>query len=519
MSEGLFISGIQEKFPAELLKGRIEIEGNVIGCLFQDLLLLDEIDLSSDKFVSKDGRFYYGMIRVLRDKGYSSLDEVTILSSLPDDVIGRYEDIGGWESIQHQMDIINLKNFDTYIDNLFRENILLNMCKDGFNLLNPIDVNGKMKQPLQILRKLSADDASEWYISRMSTYGTGYSSKILEEEELELDDQFFKDCEEGVENGIPFGQCGEDTEGETVYVYPRLSNQMNGLLEGSLTMIGGYSSIGKSTYVIGIFMSLLESGRKILIISNEEKASRYKSKFVMWILAMKFKYYSLTKKKLQSGQVTEEDKKYLRLVQKYWDEHCRGRISFIKVADADMSIVKKKIREYVLRNGYDTFFYDTFKLDFNTAGENRTDLSLVNDSRELDALTKKYDIIGIASLQLAEWTKGKLFLDASVLASSKQIKEVLEGLVLMRTAYPEELDPDNKKFYCNPFTRKKVNDKWVEEKYVPDQTKVWRILFVEKTRSGNNSSDTGVAYLLKFDGEHSVFREVAQCRPKHGEIK
>ena len=42
---------------------------------------------------------------------------------------------------------------------------------------------------------------------------------------------------------------------------------------------------------------------------------------------------------------------------------------------------------------------------------------------------------------------------------------------------------------------------------------------MEKCRSGNNSSDTGVGYILKFDGDHAIFREVAQARFKHGEIK
>jgi hypothetical protein len=183
-----------------------------------------------------------------------------------------------------------------------------------------------------------------------------------------------------------------------------------------------------------------------------------------------------------------------------------------------MSTVKKKIRENVLRYGYDTVLYDTFKLDFDSAGNTRQDLSLIKDSRELDALCKKYNIIGLASLQLAINTIGKLFLDSSVLSNSKQIKEVLEGLYLMRNVYDEELDPKSK-YYCKPFRLKKVNDKWIEEEYQPDRNAVWRMIFPDKTRSGANSSDTGVAYLLKFSGDHAIFREVAQCRPRHGEIR
>ena len=89
---------------------------------------------------------------------------------------------------------------------------------------------------------------------------------------------------------------------------------------------------------------------------------------------------------------------------------------------------------------------------------------------------------------------------------------------MMRTLYTEELDEKNK-FYCRPFRLKKANDKWIEEEYKPDPNGVYRALFVEKCRSGNNSSDTGIGYILKFDGDHAIFREVAQAKFKHGEIK
>ena len=66
---------------------------------------------------------------------------------------------------------------------------------------------------------------------------------------------------------------------------------------------------------------------------------------------------------------------------------------------------------------------------------------------------------------------------------------------------------------------KKVNDKWIEEEYKPDRNAVWRALFVEMTRSGANSSDPGIGFLLNFDGDHCIFREVSQARFKHGEIR
>ena len=501
-----------------MLKGRIETEGNVISCFFKDMLLIDDTTFEQKDFVTADGLFYFSMLNQLRNKGFYSLDEVTILSNLSQDAIDKYEDMGGWDSIQHQIDIINTQNFDTYIDILYRENILLHMHSDGFNLLREIDVNGKKIIPLKLFRKMTAEEVTDWYDARISSYGTGYSRKVLEEEEIDFDDEFIESCQEGEENGVPFDIAGYDINGDEINCFPFLSRQIMGLLEGTFTMMGGFSSVGKSSWWVTVLMSLLFYDRKILIISNEESVKKFKVKFMIWLLGKRNRYFKLTKKKMTSGDINAESRDQLTQVQKFWRENYKGRVKFISINDADMRVVKKKIRENVLRYGYDCVLYDTFKIQESDFEGTRQDLSLVRDSRELDKIAKKYNIIMLASVQLAERLKGKLFLDSSVLSNSKQIKEILENLFLMRTVYDEELDEKNK-FYCRPFRLKKVNDKWIEEEYAPDRNAVYRALFVEKTRNGNNSSDTGVAYLLKFDGDHCIFREVAQARFKHGEIK
>lgn len=482
------------------------------------MLLLDDLELKKEDFITNDGRFYFGLLTQLRKKGFYSLDEITILSNMNDEVIERYEACGGWESIQHQIDIINDKNFDTYIDILYRENIMLHMYDDGIDLLHTVDVNGKKVVLLKLFRKMDADSVQDWWDARIASYGTGYSSKILEEEEIDFDDEFIDNCEEGLENGVPFDIAGYDVNGEEINCFPFLTRQTMGLLEGTLTMLAGFSSAGKSTWFVTVIMALLFHGRKVLIISNEERVKKFKAKFMVWLLGKRNRYFKLSKSKFLSGDINEESRKQLADVQKFWRENYKGKLKFISIADADMSVVKKKIRENALRYGYDTVLYDTFKIQEKDFSGQRQDLALVRDSRELDKIGKKYNLIMLASVQLAEYMRGKLFLDSSVLSNSKQIKEILEGLFLMRTVYDEELD-EKSKYYCHPFRLKKVDDKWIEEEYKPDRNAVWRILFVEKTRNGRNSSDTGIAYLLKYDGDHCIFRETCQCRPKHGEIK
>ena len=513
-----FITGVKEKYPAALLKGRIEAEGNVISCFFKDMLLLDDTTFEQKDFITVDGLFYFSMLKNLRKKGFYSLDEITILSNMNEDVIGRYEDCGGWEAIQHQIDIINVQNFDTYIDILYRENILLHMHDDGFNLLKEIMVNGRPVVPLKLFRKMTAEEVTDWYDARINSYGTGYSSKILEEEEIDFDDEFIESCAEGEENGVPFDIAGYDVNGEEINCFPFLSGQTMGLLEGTFSMMGGYSSCGKSSWYVTIIMALLHYDRKILIISNEESVKKFKIKFMVWLLGKHNRYFKLTKKKMTAGNISQEDKEQLTSVQKFWRENYKGRVKFIAIDDANMSVVKKKIRENVLRHGYDTVLYDTFKMQEADMSNARQDLALIRDSRDLHKLAKKYNLIMLASVQLSESTRGQLFLSSMNTSNSRQLKEILENYFLMRNMYPEEFD-EKSKYYCRPFRLKKVNDKWIEEEYKVDPSGVYRCLFVEKARNGANSQDNGKAYILKYDGDHSIFREIAQCYPKHGEIR
>lgn len=514
-----FLSGVEQKYPAQLLDIRLSVEGNVISCLFKDMLLLDENVFNKNMFITRDGFFYYQMLAALRDKGFYSLDEVTIMSNFGDDFMKKFDDLGGFESVQHMADIISIENFDVYYDDLVRENMLIKMWADHINLLESIDVMGKQTQMLKYFRKLTSEQLEEFWEVRVGDYGYAHSNKVLEEEMIDFDESFIDDCTLGIENGIPFDVCGIDINDEPIPGFKMLSKQMLGFLPGTLSMIGAHSGTGKSSFWITIVMAMIYRGEKILIISNEETAVKFKTKFLVWILYNYCRYYKLTKAKLTSGNITDEDREHIKIAQDFWDSKCKNKLKFIAIEDADISTVKKKVRENVLKYGFTTCIYDTLKIEESDMTNTRTDLALVRDSRELHRLAKKYNIIMLSSVQLAENSRGTLALTANTLSNCKQLIEILENLILMRNVYGEELDESNRKHYCEPFRRTKVDEKWVKEAYEVDPDGVYRMIFVEKTRNGKNSNDTGCCFLYKFIGDYTSFKELCQCKIKHGIIQ
>lgn len=521
IDKNLFVSGVVEKYDKpELLEKRVEIEGNVIASIFSDCLILDETHLDKDMFFSKDGRFYFNLAKTLRDKGFSVLDEVTILSNCSDRVIEAFNEKGGYETISHLVEIVNLSNFDTYLDQLYRENMLCQMYLDGFDLFKEKEINEKKIVPIKLFRKMTCEQVIDYFETQLSGYEVGQSSSVLQEGNIDFDDEWLKSLKDGVENGVPFERSFDDINGNPINCFPFLSRNISGLLRKTTSAIGGFSSAGKSTLWITILMALAYSGEKIAIISNEETIEKFRVKFLVWTLAKYNRYYKVTKKKLMAGNIDKEGDKQIKIARKFWREHdLHKNILFISINDADITVVVKKIREYALRYGCSTFLYDTFKINNTDMKDARQDLSLVRDSRTLDKLAKKYDLIMLYSVQLAESLKGKLWLDSSTLSNSKQIKEQLENLMLLRNVYDEELDP-NSKYYLKPFRLVNMgNGKWEREECRVDRDRTYKILFLEKARSGANSNDSNIAYLLSFDGDHAVFRESYQCIPKHGYIQ
>lgn len=508
-----------EKYDSELFVGRLETEASVIGCLMNDLLLIDDIKLKVDDFATKDGRFYFNIVETLRNKNINEITEVDIIANFNEQVVEKFEEKGGIGQVELMKNMISTSNFDGYVDELHKYNIMLSLSDLNIDLTKPVTYNGKEFVPVKEFRKMDSEMVVDFYESCINNLNVTSLKKGVEEEEVDLDDEFIESCFAGEESGVGIDSCGLDVNGDEIYGFKGLSERLQGLLPGTLSFLGGYSSVGKSTMLISMLMALIHNGEKCVIISNEQKVKPFKMNFLMWILCNKLRYYKLTKKKLMSGEVTAEDKKMIKQAQQIWRDEFKGKMYFVGIPNADMKLVKKKIREYHLTKGVTTYVYDTFKADMSDSSGDNNWLSLIKDSRDLHEVARKYDLIGIATMQLAMNSLGTLFLTPNVLSQSKQVVEILENLLLMRNVFPDELDKNNKKFYCNPYRYEKGNDgKWEQKPIDIDLTKEYRMLFLGKCRNGNNSLSGNYALLLRFDGGHGLVSEYCYCTPKHGNI-
>lgn len=510
-----FIVGIYDKYDEKLLHKRRETEGNVIGCLASDILLIDDSMLKATDFITKDGRFLFTILKSMRDRGCTVADEVTTLTNITDSMKEKLEDIGGWKQVQALIDICNTKNFDVFLDDLNKGNICLHLSEKGFNLLEPVVLdNGKEVVPYKMFEKFNSQEVLDFYESQLSTLGTVSSNKIIDEGYIDFDEEFIEGLETGTEVGVSFADAGLDVNGNKISTFPFLSNNILGLKSGTLSAFGAHSGVGKTTFMIGILMSLIEKGEKVLIVSNEMGLSDFKQGFLIWILSRYFNYQKLPKKKLASGNISDEDRAMIKRAREYWRKNYAKQIKMVALSDADAKLTCRIIKKHIQRDGITTFLVDTFKITTSNGTNDNFWLQLVMDSKDLDAIAKRYDVIGLMTIQLAINSLGRLWMDASCLSNSRAVKEVLSNLILFRKVYPDEF-VSGSAYDLKPFRSKKEDDKWIEEPYLPNPKNVYRCLFVEKSRRGIDSGDSGVAYLIRYDGDYCSFYETAKCRPTH----
>ena len=525
MDKNLFIKGIYDKYPEMLLQNRVQIEGNVIGVLWSDPMLISDYNLKASEFITQDGRFFYSVARTLREEHrLNEFDEAAVVTHLKPDIMNQLNERGGYASIRNIMDISNTRNAPSYIDALNKSNLFLKLHSSGFPVTTEVDDGkGNKVVPFKHCKNFDCQGVSDWFdalLVRLSK-DEGHNSKVIEERlDFTITDDLLEELVEGQLVGTSFGYIDDDNiNGKPIRILPWLDSEVCSLRHKTTTALCGYSSTGKSMLLCEIMLALVSNGEKICIVSNEMDSTPYSLNFISFLAYRKFRYSHLTRSKLQSGDLSDEDREVLAKVQKYFNENFAPYIVFYQITDADIQLVKRKVKYAALELGCTVFWYDTMKADISDYNKDQPSyLSLIRDSREIDALAKKYDLIAIVSLQISSATKGRTWLDEGTISQSKQIIEVMENCWMLRNCYgAQETSPEGR-YYLNPFQRKKKDGKWIKEPYVMDPDANYKVLFITKNRAGKNSESTGECLLLKADTHIATFHEEAWCTPSRAFI-
>lgn len=258
---------------------------------------------------------------------------------------------------------------------------------------------------------------------------------------------------------------------------------------------------GKSSFIFeNMVIPFSQQGIGCAIISNEMRSKAYKFLLLAHILTQDLNYWTLTRKKLKLGSYSEEDWEMLRKAQAISKEKY-SNIKFVKLFDNNTAEVIKFIKRFKSQ-GIKAVVWDTMKNDDSM--DDTLWQQLLMNSRKIFNVVSKEEISMIVTFQLALHTTNQRYLDAGCLSNSKQVKEVVSEMVLMRRLWDDEYTGE--KYDCHPYKFNRDNKK-IKEMLTLEKDRIYAVCFLDKTRNDQDK----ITILYEWQAHFNRWIEIGYC--------
>lgn len=445
--------------PNELRENREQLECNFIFALWQEPEAIEDYKIvNGTDIITEDGIFYYGILQQLHKLDYQTFDHATLSTFLSDKETLRkgFERRGGYATVNEIKSLIQADNLASYYDELVKSNMLINLNKNGFNVLTELDK----------LKKMTSEEVYDYYDFQLNNICVNKISKVTAENLSDGYEHYIEEWDKGRMVGFRIG-------------YPLLNYRLAGVHKKNLLLHMAHIGNGKTTSSILFYvLPAIESGENVCIIANEQGISEFRQMILSSVVFNKVKYFGMNRQKFIRGNFNEQDKKAMQDAID-WLHKCEGKINFIEVEDYSIGVVKKIIKKYSKLN-YGLFIFDTLKPALESSERAWAEFSEV--AKELFMLAKKENVAIVATAQLSAESMSRKFLDLSSVGKSRAISETATQVVMFRSltkdekekikAYTHEKDEKGK--YTNI---RKIIDLEPDKDYI--------VLFTPKNRFGD----------------------------------
>lgn len=494
------------------MEERSLLESLILSCIYKDITLITEVN--EDFFSNDKCKFYFCLIKEM-SKNAKEVDELSVVSWVGVNGLTQvFENYGGYTSIKNLLQLDSkVSNFESYLDSLKKILVLDSYGHLGIDFNKDFEIEYKQVNPIKAMPLLNCEEFSDLLMNIVVGKALKVQTEEYKAEQIFFSDEEMYDKLNNIQhNGTSFDITLRYTDFEKnderyIQSFKILNDVLNGIHSGNGNFqISGFSGTGKSTITLSILMGMVESGRKILLVSNEQEVSYFKDILSAYVCNHIYRCYSISRKKISNNSLDDEEKRVLAMANEFIKEKYKDSLMFLGVGDFDLPKIFKYVKRLKLMGLCDTLVLDTMKPDSEALGNSgQSALNLVETSRNLDKFGRENGIITICTSQLATYAESQGYLNASVLSQGKASKEVAGVLLLFRNVYSSiELNKDNEKYFLKPYVwkydeiKKKsfkqyltiteggVSQPW--DKNSCDKDGKYLLCFVDKNRFGANGS-------------------------------
>jgi replicative DNA helicase len=465
---------------------KLSAEANIVSIFYRNPELLYAYDnLKLEDFTNNIWKVFFTIAHdiIIKEKK-QSLDEITVGLYLEkhDKLKAKYEEYGGYDTIEKAKEYVKEENMTGYINELHKWNAILQLLKMKFPVYDKLSEFADM----------NAEEIYASYESKLNhifvnvegevkSYNIAYNIKGLIEK-----------LDEGLAVGLPY------------YNLPMITKETGGMLCGNITLIGALSNVGKSTFARnGILQSIVEKNEKIVIMLNEDGLEKWQREYLVWVANNIYKF-DLQKYVVRDGKYSPEVKEILYKSAEWIEKQEENKtITIIPFKRYKTSLAIKIIKKYASL-GVTQFMIDTFKNDAGKVSDNAW-LDMMQNMVEL------YDVVKPDSKNLHltctfQLEKGKTarqrYYSQDNIGMSKNMIDPVSTCVMLRNLFEDENTGGLKELKVFRLEGKNGRTK------IPVQLnrdKKYQIAFIIKNREGSANE---YQIVLEHDLSRNTLKEI-----------
>lgn len=477
----------QIKTAKKVQEYKLSCEANIVSIFYKNPDLLFDYDIQLEDISENAWRVYYQIAYdiVIKEKK-PSLDEITVGFYLEkhDKLKEKYDEYGGWQKIMDATAYIQEKNIVGYVNDLNKWNVVLKLINYGF----------PVSDRLSDYADMTADEIySELETLLNHTFVNLNGNVNSYSLDYKIDD-LLDNLNTGLAVGLPYHNM------------QILTAETGGQLHGNITLIGGLSNVGKSTFARSATLpSIIEHKEKIVIMINEDGLSKWQREMIVWCANNIYKE-DLQKYVLRNGNYTDEIWKLLKKCVAWIKEvSANHTITIIPFQRYKTDSVIKIIKKYS-GMGVKYFMLDTFKADAGTKVFESSANALAMSQAMVDIQDvikeENKDVHILITFQLHKNSARQRYYTQDNTGIAKNITDVASTNIMIRDLFDDE-KPGGK----NPLKVFRLEGKNGKSK-IPVQLnpdKHYQIIFIVKNREGSANQ---FQIVVEHDMSRNIMKEV-----------
>ena len=273
---------------------KLAAEANVVSIIYKEPDMLRETNLTLEEFSNNVWRVFFTIASdlILVEKK-NTLDIITVNLYLEKHkkLAAKVEEYGGYETIETAMTYIKPENFDGYVHDLRKFNALVRLAKLGF----PIP-----KERLAEFNDMTAEEIYDEYNAYLNDTFVNIDNDVKSYDISFGIDELIEELDKGLAIGLAYHNM------------PILSKETGGQYVGSITLVGGLSNVGKSTFArTSILPSIIKEKEPIVIMLNEDGLAKWQRELLVFV-SNNIIGFDLQKHVVRDGKYSPEVKQALK---------------------------------------------------------------------------------------------------------------------------------------------------------------------------------------------------------------